>query len=84
MARRQCVPAVVDEPDDRRRSTVERQLLSLLAGFERLHRLSQAEMCEVLVDCVDWLACPNYASRIYLPAYDVPIPCPAPEEEERS
>lgn len=82
MPKRRCVPAVVDEASDDRRSAVERQLLSLLAGFQKLHRLSQAEMCEVLVDCVDWIACPNYASRIYLPAYDVPMPCEESAEED--
>lgn len=66
MKRRGPGPVQVDEPSDNRRSAVERQLLSLLAGFQRLHRLGQAEMCEVLIDCTDWIACPNYASRVSL------------------
>jgi hypothetical protein len=66
MSRKPCVPRVVDDPDDARRNALESQLLSLLAGFQRLHRVSQGEMCEVLIDCVDWLCCPDYATRVSL------------------
>jgi hypothetical protein len=75
---------VVDDPDDDRRNALERQLLSLLAGFQRLHRVSYGEMCDLLIDCADWLCCPDRATRIYLPAYDMPMSCEPKEEEEAS
>ena len=66
MSRNPCVPRVVDDPDDQRRNALESQLLSLLSGFQRLHRVSQGEFCEVLIECVDWLCCPDFASRVCL------------------
>lgn len=66
MSRQPSVPRVVDDPDEARRSAVETQLLSLLGGFQRLHRLSQAEMCEVLLDVIDWISCPSIAGRVLL------------------
>lgn len=64
-AKRQPIPK--DWPsEDGRRDAQEVSLLSLLDGFQHLHRITNGEMCQMLLGICDWLACPNVATRIRL------------------
>jgi hypothetical protein len=53
--------------DEERRERLEVSLLSLLDGFQYLHRICDGEMCDMIEGVMEWIACPNRASRWTLP-----------------